>query len=175
MKILFKLSGSISCYKACQLISRLVKENHEVQTVATPSALKFIGTSTLEGLTGKAVLSESFKEGRQMAHIDLARWADMAILCPATAHIINALAHGVASGLLGDLFLAYEKEKPYFIVPAMNSKMWHHPCVQESIQTLEKWSVHILETQFGELACGEVGEGKLLEPDDIYEKIFNKK
>src|SRR5690349_21469609 len=105
-KILFQVTGSIAAFKAAQVISQLVKDGYEVQTVATPAALKFIGPATLEGLTGKPVLTDSFQAGQMMGHIDWARWADILVLCPATAKSINALAAGTHLGLVGDLFLA---------------------------------------------------------------------
>ena len=95
-RLLFLLSGSISCYKACHAISRLVQAKIEVQTVTTPGALRFIGTATLEGLTGRAPFTDLWVPGRAMDHIDLARWADLALLCPATANTLNRLASGLA-------------------------------------------------------------------------------
>jgi phosphopantothenoylcysteine synthetase/decarboxylase len=112
-KILFQLSGSIAAFKACQVISQLVKQNYEVKVVCTPSTFEFVGKATLEGLTKNVVLSSSFETGHGMAHIDLARWADLLILCPATANTINALASGSSANLLGDLFLANNFLRPY--------------------------------------------------------------
>src|SRR4051794_8153584 len=94
-KVLFQLSGSIACYKACAAVSKLVQSGMDVQAVCTSTALKFIGEATLEGLTGKPVFTDAFEPGRRMDHIHLARWADLAILCPATANSINRLASGL--------------------------------------------------------------------------------
>src|ERR1700722_15182463 len=94
-KILFQLSGSISAYKSCFVISRLIQNGFEVQTAATASALNFVGAATLEGLTGRAVFTDIFESGQVMGHIDWAKWADLAILCPATANTINRLAAGL--------------------------------------------------------------------------------
>lgn len=173
-KILFQLTGSIACYKACHVISRLVQDGHQVQVIATPSALQFVGRSTFEGLTGRPVLTELFEPGHAMDHIEWARWADIAILCPATAHTINKLAAGLADDLIGTLFLAYERHKPYLIAPAMNSEMFAHPKVRESLETLKKWQVEILPTDSGRLACGEIGPGKLWDPDLILENIRSR-
>ena len=104
-KILFKISGSIAAYKSADVISKLVQAGHEVQAVVTNSALNFIGPATLEGLTGKPVMSDSFKEGRMMAHIDLVKWADLTILAPATATSINRLGYGLGEDLVSVLFL----------------------------------------------------------------------
>ena len=170
-KILFKLTGSIACYKACNLISKWVQEGHEVQVVASKAALNFVGTSTFEGLTGKPVFHDLYEAGKQMAHINLVKWADVTVLCPATANTINKLAQGLGDDLLSSMFLAHDFKKPYFIAPAMNTAMYRHPATQSAMQTLESWGVKILPTGEGRLACGDVGEGKLLEPELIAESI----
>ena len=177
MNILFQLSGSISCYKSCDLISRLVKEGHKVKVVATPSSLKFVGEATLEGLVGEKVFKNTFQSGSMMSHIELSRWCDMALLCPATAQTINGLASGTLSHLIGDIFLAYPfHQKPYYIVPAMNSFMLSHPTTQKSLKTLNSFhGVFILPTEKGSLACKEEGWGRLMATDKIYERIFEKK
>lgn len=171
-KILFQLSGSIACYKACMVISRLVQEGHEVQTACTKNSLQFIGPATLEGLTGKSVFSDAFECGRMMDHIHLAQWADLAILCPATADSINRLANGIGTDTIGTLFLAYDLHKPYLVAPAMNQAMFKHPATQKSLAQLEDWGVDVLATEYGRQACGDVGYGRLLEPEKIYSKII---
>lgn len=170
-KILFKMSGSIACYKACQVISRLVQAGHEVQVVATASALKFVGEATLEGLTGKKVVSEIFERGSHMDHINLAKWADLVILAPASANTLNKLGNGIGDDLVSTLFLAHDFSKPYLLAPAMNTKMYQHPATQASLKKLQSWGVSVLETASGVLACGDTGEGKLLDPDLILEEI----
>ena len=170
-KILFQLSGSIACFKSCMLISKLIQTGYEVQTVCTPSAFKFIGTATLEGLTGRTVFSDQFQSGQMMDHIALARWADLAILCPATANSINQIAAGLALNCVGALFLAFDLNKPYLIAPAMNHQMLSSPAVQQSLQKLESWKVQILPTERGRLACGDEGWGRLLEIDAILDRI----
>ncbi len=165
------MSGSIACYKACNLISRWVQEGHEVQVVVTRSALKFVGKSTLEGLTGRAVFVDLFEDGKQMAHINHVKWADFTILCPATANTINKLSSGLGDDLVSSLFLAHDFKKPYFIAPAMNTAMYLHPATQASIKKLESWGVKVLPTDDGRLACGDVGEGKLLDPELIWQRV----
>src|SRR5688572_26965557 len=126
--VLFLLSGSIACYKACAVISRLTQAGVTVQTVATPSALRFVGAATLEGLSGRPVFTDIFETGRALDHIELARAADLAIVCPATANTINRLSAGLADDPIGTLFLAWEmKQKPWLLAPAMNGRMWEHP------------------------------------------------
>ncbi len=171
-KILFQMSGSIAAYKACHVISRLVQAGCEVQVVATPSALEFVGRATLEGLTGRPVHSETFAPSAYMSHIHLIRWADIAVLCPATANTLNKLASGIGDDLLTTLFLAHDFKKPFLIAPAMNVAMFHHPTTQDSIRKLREWGVELLDTAIGQLACGEIGEGKLLDPDQILKQIL---
>ncbi|MES2856051.1 MAG: bifunctional phosphopantothenoylcysteine decarboxylase/phosphopantothenate--cysteine ligase CoaBC [Bdellovibrionota bacterium] len=170
-KILFQLSGSIACYKACSVISRLVQTDYEVEVVATRSALEFVGLATLEGLTGRKVHTDVFESGSYMAHIDLMKWADLVILCPASANTISKMANGLGDDLVSTLFLAHDFKKPYLISPAMNVNMFNHPATQASIAKLSGWGVQILDTGTGRLACGDVGEGRLLEPDAIFEAV----
>lgn len=170
-KLLFKISGSIAAFKACALISRLVKEGVDIQVVATPSALKFVGAATLEGLTGKKVFSEVFQDGQMMSHIHLDRWADAVILCPASANTINQMATGISDDLVKALFLAHDFSRPYFLIPAMNEKMWTHPATKASIEKLVGYGVKVLSPNSGSLACGEIGEGRMLESDEIYNLI----
>ena len=170
-KILFQLSGSIAAFKACSLISKLVQEGFDVQTVCTQGALQFVGPATLAGLTGKPVLSDTFAPGHAMDHIHLARGADLILLCPATASSINKLASGIGDDIVGTLFLAHENRARYWIVPAMNPAMYAHPATQESLRKLRHWGVQILEPDTGPTACGETGVGRMLEPEKILQKI----
>lgn len=170
-KILFKITGSIAAYKSAYLISKLVQNDFDVQTVATESALEFVGPATLEGLTGKPVMTDSFEQGKMMSHINLVKWADLTITCPASANTINKLANGIGDNLVSSLFLAHDWKKPYIIAPAMNTAMFDHPATKESLSKLEKWGVKILPTDDGHLACGDYGKGKMLDPDKIYEYI----
>jgi phosphopantothenoylcysteine decarboxylase/phosphopantothenate--cysteine ligase len=173
-KILFLMTGSIACYKACQVISRLVQAGHEVQVVASPSALQFVGNATFEGLTGKTVISDLYAKGNVMDHIHLMRWADLVVVAPATANYINKAAQGVGDDLLTTLFLAHDFKKPFLVAPAMNTSMYLHPITQTSIKRLREIGIEILETASGVLACGETGFGKLLDPDLMLEEIKNR-
>ena len=172
-KILFQLSGSISAYKACAAISRLAQSGHEVQTVATANALRFVGAATLEGLSGRPALTDAFASGKAMQHLDALKWADLAILCPASANAINKLASGVGDDLISTIFLGHGFNKPYLIAPAMNQRMHAHPATQASIAKLRAWGANVLETGAGALACGEYGAGRLLEPDEIVRAVEN--
>ncbi|QDK46962.1 bifunctional phosphopantothenoylcysteine decarboxylase/phosphopantothenate--cysteine ligase CoaBC [Bdellovibrio sp. ZAP7] len=166
-KVLFMMTGSIACYKACQVVSRLVQAGCEVQVVMTPSALKFVGNATLEGLTGKPVVSDMYSQGNVMDHIHLMRWADLILVAPATANFINKAAQGIGDDLVSTLFLAHDFKKPFLIAPAMNTSMYLHPVTQKSLQTLKSYGIEILDSASGILACGEEGYGKLLDPDEI--------
>lgn len=170
-KILFFLSGSIAAFKACQVISRLVQEGHEVQAVATPSALQFVGAATLEGLTGNKVLNDLWQEGRAMDHISLSRWADLGILCPASAHTIANVAHGLAGDVVSTMMLAWPAGKPLHVFPAMNREMLAKSVTQENLAKLSAMGLRVHPTLEGNLACGEVGGGRLLEPEDILAAI----
>ena len=162
--ILFIFTGSIAAYKACEVVSGLVQRGHAVRCVATPAALKFIGPATLEGLTGSPVLSDLFESGRALEHINLTRWADLVVVCPATANTINRLAAGLADDLPGALFLAHDRRKPWLIAPAMNPAMWSHPATYEAVARLQSWGVRFVAVGEGRTACGETGEGRLAEP-----------
>ncbi|MBN2571903.1 MAG: bifunctional phosphopantothenoylcysteine decarboxylase/phosphopantothenate--cysteine ligase CoaBC, partial [Ignavibacteriales bacterium] len=172
-KILVKISGSIAAYKIADLISKLMQNNFEVQTVVTSNALNFIGKATLEGLTGKPVYTDSFEDGKMMSHINLMNWADLILLAPATGNTINKMAYGIADNLITSLFLVWDKKKPYLITPAMNTNMYEHPATQDSLKKLSDWGVKVLPTDEGWLACGAVGKGKLIEVQKIFEYIEN--
>ncbi len=172
-RLLFQLTGSIACYKACELISRLVQRGVAVQAVASAGALRFVGDATLEGLTGRPAFTDAFEPGRMMDHIRLARWADAALLCPASADALNRLAGGIASDAIGALFLAWEiAAKPYLIAPAMNATMWQHPATRASCERLAGFGARLLPVAAGRLACGEAGEGRLFELPAIEAEVL---
>lgn len=172
-QVLFLLTGSIACYKACDLVSRLVKRGCAVQTVASAGALRFVGEATLEGLTGRPVLTDLYRSGQAMDHIRLARWADVALVCPATANTLNRLAAGLADDAIGALYLAWEiAAKPWLIAPAMNAAMWDHPATRASRQVLAGHGARVLPVGAGSLACGESGEGRLLEVAELEAELL---
>lgn len=171
--VLVLFTGSIACFKGCTVVSRLAQAGVTVQTVATPAALEFVGTATLEGLSGRPVFTDVFETGRALDHIELARAADLALVCPATANTINRLAAGLADDPVGTLFLAWElKTKPWWIAPAMNSWMWSHPSTTASLAKLKSWGVRVLDPTEGLLACGETGPGRLAEPEQIVREVL---
>ena len=170
-RILLQVTGSIAAFKAATLASVLAEAGFEVQCVMSEGARNFLGESTLEGLTGRPVQSDLFESGRAHDHINLADRADLLLLYPASANHITRLRAGLADDLMGCLFLANNFRKPYWIAPAMNSNMLAHPAVTEALATLESWGCRILPTGEGRLACGEIGYGRLLDPEQVFELI----
>lgn len=173
-KILILMTGSIATYKACGILSSLKQKGHELEVIMSPSALKFVGAATIEGLIGKSPIVDMYEPGRVMDHIHLQRWADLILVAPATAHFINRLAAGIGDDLASTLFLAHDFKKPFLIAPAMNTKMYLHPTSQKSMDYLKSLGVEILESASGVLACGESGWGRLLEPKDIVTEVENR-
>lgn len=170
--ILLLMSGSIACAKASGLVSAWVKAGHEVHVACTRSAARFIGHATLEGFCGHPVLSDAFAPGRVMDHVNLARRADLVVAAPATSNLINKLAAGIADDAVTSLWqAAWGRGCPMVIVPAMNTRMWQYPATQASVRRLKDWGVEVLPTADGDLACGELGEGRMLEVDDILAQI----
>ncbi len=172
--VLVIVSGSIAAYKTCHIVSRLVQNGVDVDVVMTKSAQEFIGTATFEGLTGKPVYTDTFERGAYMAHIHLVRRTDLVLLCPATANILNAMSAGIAQDLATTLFLAHDFTKPWLIAPAMNTAMYRHPMTQASLRRLQEIGCEIFGTASGMLACGEVGEGKLEDPDIILAEVLRR-
>lgn len=165
------MTGSIACYKACGVVSALHQKGYAVKVVLSPSSLQFIGSATIEGLTGETPITDMYAAGSVMDHIHLARWADLILVAPATANYINKIANGLGDDLLTTLFLAHDFKKPFLVAPAMNTMMYLHPTTQDSINKLKKFGVGILETASGVLACGEVGYGRLLDPVLIVQEV----
>ncbi len=171
-KILLMMSGSIACAKASALISAWVKQGHDVRVACTRSVSEFLGHATIEGFSGHPVLGDSFTTGQVMDHIHLARWADLIVAAPATSNLINKLAAGIADDVVTSLWQAgYGQEKPMYIVPAMNTHMWNYPATRDSVQRLESWGIQVLPTAEGDLACGEHGAGRMLEPEEILARV----
>ncbi len=169
--LLFIVTGSIAGYKACEAISRLVQRGHRVRAVATEAALRFVGVATLEGLTGEKVATDLFEPGAALDHIQLTRWADAVIVCPATAHTLNRAAAGLGDDLAGALLLAHDWKKPLLFAPAMNPAMWSHPATVAAVEKLKSWGAHFISVGEGRTACGEVGEGRLAEPGEIVRAV----
>lgn len=166
-RILLGITGSIAAYKAAELVRRLRDLGAEVQVVMTRSAAEFITPLTLQTLSGKPVRSELLDEQAEatMGHIELARWADAVLVAPAGADFLARLVQGRGDDLLGAICLA--SEAPLAVAPAMNQAMWADPATQANVQTLRDRAVAVFGPASGEQACGDVGEGRMLEPVEL--------
>ncbi len=174
-KILFNFSGSIAAYKALFVVSEMVKAGHEVQTVQTVSSQKFIGAASLEGLTGKKVLSDTFEPGSMMAHIHEVDKNEMQILAPASLNTLVKMSLGFADDLVGALFQARDPNKKYLIFPAMNHRMWESSPCQQAVQKLRAMkNIQVYEPGLGHQACGHAGAGRLLEPEAMSDLILHE-
>lgn len=167
MKILVGISGGIAAYKCPELVRRLRESGVEVRVVMTSAATTFISPMTLQAVSGNPVSTQLLDADAEaaMGHIELARWADLILIAPATADIIARLATGMANDLLSTLCLA--SSAPIAIAPAMNLQMWTNPATQENITTLANRDVVILGPAEGDQACGENGPGRMLEPEQL--------
>jgi len=170
--ILLLMSGSIACAKASTLISEWTRQGHKVRVACTRSVAEFVGPATLQGLGAEMVFDNVFAPGQAMEHISLGQWADIVIAAPATSNLINKLSAGIADDAVATLWqAAYGQGKPMVLVPAMNTRMWRYPATQESVNRLKQWGIHVLPVGKGELACGEHGEGRMLEPYEIMQSV----
>ena len=172
-RIVVGVSGGIAAYKACDLVSKLSKKDYEVKVILTKHAEKFVSKLTFEALCHNYVETDLFDESNEdpIAHITLAKWADLMIIVPATANIIAKVTHGISDDLLSTTFLACNKHK--MICPAMNTQMYENPITQKNIQACKDLGYQILDPVVGHLACSDTGRGKMIEPADIVEAIDN--
>ncbi|WP_181348901.1 bifunctional phosphopantothenoylcysteine decarboxylase/phosphopantothenate--cysteine ligase CoaBC [Thalassobacillus sp. CUG 92003] len=170
-KIMLGVSGGIAAYKACALTSKLVQSGAEVKVVMTESATKFVNPLTFQALSREPVYTDTFDEEDPsgIQHIDVADWADVVLLAPATANILGKLSNGIADDMLSTTLLA--TEAPVYIAPAMNVHMYAHPSVIQNMQRLDEWGFKFIEPGEGYLACGYVGKGRLEEPETIIQVL----
>jgi phosphopantothenoylcysteine decarboxylase/phosphopantothenate--cysteine ligase len=172
-KIVLGLSGGVACYKAAELCRALSKEGAGVQVVMTEAATHFIGTVTMQALSGRTVYTDQW-DGRianNMAHIDLTRDADAILIAPCSADFLFKLAHGATDDLLSTLCLARPNHVPLLVAPAMNVEMWEKPATQRNVAQLREDGVCIFGPASGSQACGETGMGRMLEPEDLLEEL----
>lgn len=166
-KILLGVTGGIAAFKAASLCSKLVQQGAEVRVIMTESATKFITELTLQALSKNPVYTDTFDEKNPMtiAHIDLADWADLVLIAPATANIIGKMAAGIADDMLSSTLLA--TQAPIMLAPAMNVHMYVHPAVTRNLAELAARGVMMVEPGEGLLACGYTGKGRMEEPESI--------
>ena len=171
-RIILGITGGIAAYKSPDLVRRLRERGAEVQVVMTPSGEKMISPTVFQAVSGRAVRGDLWDEQAEdaMGHIELARWADVILVAPATANIMSQLATGTATGLLTTLCLA--SEAPLVLAPAMNQTMWKNPATQDNFAILRGRGVRFIGPADGEQACGDVGPGRMTEPRDIADRLF---
>lgn len=177
-RILLGITGGIAAYKAAELVRLLIKAGYKVQCVMTEAAQHFIGAATLQALSGRPVLIQLWDEtnGDGMDHIRLSREADAILIAPASANFIAKLAHGLADDLLSTLCLA--RACPLAVAPAMNKQMWDKPATQRNLAQIRQDGVAVFGPASGEQACGELGMGRMLEPETLLielEALFQPK
>lgn len=171
--ILLGVTGGIAVYKACDLTSKLTQAGANVRVMMTSGAVNFVSPLTFQALSRNEVYLDTFeeKDPKKIAHIDVADWADLILIAPATANTLGKMANGIADDMLTSTLLA--TTAPVYIAPAMNVDMYQHPAVIENIKKLADWGYHFIEPGAGYLACGYVGKGRLEEPLKIIEVIDN--
>lgn len=167
MNIVLGITGGIAAYKAPDLVRRLRERGADVQIVMTASAEEFVTATALQAVSGRPIRSNLWDKEAEaaMSHIELARWADIVLIAPATAEVMARIVSGAAPDLLTTICLA--TEAPIALAPAMNHVMWNNPATQSNREVLEQRGIHILGPGTGSQACGETGAGRMLEPETI--------
>ena len=172
-RVLLGVGGGIAAYKSAELVRRLRDGGAEVRVVMTASAQQFVGEATFQALSGHPVRTSLWDAEAEaaMGHIELARWADELLVAPATADLIARLAAGMADDLLTTLLLA--SRAPLWLAPAMNQQMWAHPATRDNVARLRARGVRLLGPADGDQACGDVGPGRMLEPEAIARAVLD--
>ncbi len=172
-RIVLGVTGGIAAYKSAELVRLLTKAGAEVHVVMTENATRFVTPLTFQALSGHPVWLDPWDDRRanSMSHIELSRSADALLVAPATANFLAKLAQGLADDLLSTLCLA--RDCPLLVAPAMNRQMWQNPATQRNIVRLQEDGLHILGPDDGVQACGEVGEGRMVEPETICEALIS--
>ncbi|HSS28288.1 MAG TPA: bifunctional phosphopantothenoylcysteine decarboxylase/phosphopantothenate--cysteine ligase CoaBC, partial [Usitatibacter sp.] len=171
-RVLLGVTGGIAAYKVAELARLLIRNNVEVQVAMTEAATRFVTPATFQALTGKPVVTDLWDASfaNNMAHIELSRGADAIVVAPASADFLAKLAHGIADDLLSTTCLA--RNCPLLVAPAMNVEMWDNPATQRNVATLRADGVTVMGPAPGDQACGEVGMGRMLEPEELLEGVL---
>jgi len=166
-KILLIICGGIAAYKSLEIIRLFKKKGAFVKTILSKSANKFVTPLSVTSLSQEKVYSDLFDHNNEseMDHISLSRWSDLILIAPITANTISKLSYGMSDDLASTVVLA--SDKIVFLAPAMNVRMWEHPSNKENLQKLKNFGYQIIGPEIGDMACGEYGEGKMTEPEDI--------
>ena len=169
--IVLAITGSIAAYKIANLASMLVKEKCKVTVLMTQNAINFINPITFETLTGNKCLIDTFDRNFQYSveHVSLAKETDVVLVAPASANVIGKMAHGIADDMLTTTILACECKK--IVAPAMNAHMYHNPIVQDNLKILEKYGMEVIKPDYGYLACGDTGDGKMPSEETLFAYI----
>ncbi|MBW9170820.1 bifunctional phosphopantothenoylcysteine decarboxylase/phosphopantothenate--cysteine ligase CoaBC [Clostridium estertheticum] len=172
--VVFGVTGGIAVYKALDVISRLKKENVDVHVIMTKAALEFVNPISFQSLSQNMVIHDMFEEPKawEIQHISLAKKADLFVVVPATANIIGKIANGIADDMITTTIMATKAH--VIFAPAMNVNMYNNPIVQGNIQKLKGFGYEFIAPVSGRLACGDIGEGKLAQTEDIFEVIMSK-
>ena len=170
-KILLIICGGISAYKSLEVIRLLKKRGATVKTILTKSAKEFVTPLSVASLSQEKVYDDLFnaENETEMDHISLSRWSDLILVAPATANTISKLSVGSSDDLASTVMLASDKD--IFLAPAMNVRMWEHPSTKENLNKLKKYGYKIIGPEIGDMACGEFGEGKMTEPNEIIRQL----
>lgn len=170
-RVVLGVTGGIAAYKTCELVRLLVKDGVAVDVVMTQAATRFVTPTTFQALSGRPVHVDLFSSGADnaMGHINASRGAQAIVVAPASANFLAKVAHGVADDLLSTMCLA--RECPLWVAPAMNVQMWQNPATRRNIDRLAADGVTLLGPGSGELACNEFGDGRMLEPEQLFEAI----
>ncbi|KDE20426.1 phosphopantothenoylcysteine synthase [Acetobacter aceti 1023] len=170
--VLLIVSGSIAAFKAPELIRLLKGAGMQVRCVLTEGGSQFVTPLTLQALSEEPVYTDLFSltAEQEMGHIALSRWADLVLVCPASANLLARMATGLADDLASTLLLA--TDAPVMAVPAMNVRMWEHAATQDNVATLQQRGVHIVPPAIGPMACGEFGAGRMPEPADVLDAVL---
>jgi len=171
-KILLGVSSGIAAYKAVDLARKLATASAEVKTVMTENACRLIGPKSFEAVTGSAVFTTlwSTAEEHKIAHVNLADWAQVVVVAPATANIIGKIANGICDDLLSTVLCACWT-KPALLAPAMNDNMWNNPAVQRNVKRVQDMGFELIGPKVGPLACGTEGIGRMAEAQEILEAV----
>ena len=170
-KILIIITGGIAAYKTLDLIRKLSKLNCEIKTILTKSGKEFVTPLSITSLSKNKVYTDLFsvENESEMDHISLSRWSDLILVAPASSNFLTKISNGFSDDLASTVIKASDKK--VFLCPAMNVRMWEHPSNKQSISTLKSYGYRILGPEIGEMACGEFGEGKMLEVDEIINQL----
>nr|WP_029169285.1 bifunctional phosphopantothenoylcysteine decarboxylase/phosphopantothenate--cysteine ligase CoaBC [Clostridium cellulovorans] len=172
--IVLGVSGGIAVYKALDVVSKLKKKDYDVHVIMTKNAMEFVTPLSFQSISQNMVITDMFAEPKawEIQHISLAKKADLMVIVPATANIIGKVANGIADDMLSTTIMA--TKAPVIFAPAMNTNMYQNPIVQENMSKLKGYGYEFIDTVKGRLACGDVGEGKLADTEDIVQYIESK-